>query len=55
MADIVKLKDRVDIVKEDLVQNKIDVRRTTILGRRYTASDCLITLSSSMIFAINLP
>jgi chromosome segregation ATPase len=37
MADIAKLKDRVDIVKEDLVQNKIDVRRTTILGRRYTA------------------
>jgi chromosome segregation ATPase len=37
MADIVKLNDRVDIVKEDLVQNKIDVRRTTILGRRYTA------------------
>jgi hypothetical protein len=27
MADIAKLKDRVDIVKEDLVQNKIDVRR----------------------------
>ena len=37
MADIAKLKDRVDIVKEDLVQNKIDVRKTTILGRRYTA------------------
>ena len=36
-ADIVRLNDRVDIVKEDLVQNKVDVRRTTILGRRYTA------------------
>lgn len=36
-ANIAQLKDRVDIVKEDLVQNKIDVRTTTILGRRYTA------------------